>query len=250
MTKKDYYTKEDRVLFSQMVKVLEDVATLFKDLPAFSHKKGRISILDSIIKELKYLGTPPKPKVVKIIELASCGDCPHKKTKHTEGTGYGQDWLCGKMNNKEIAGYIEWSSEEPKSIPKWCPLTSLPEPLPWYQEHDKDCGLKYRGCAPYCKKDLIESFQSYIIDLLDRKIALTDKTGAPLPLHTDTLLKDHRKILVESWLNSKFEADAPIYRTVIAHGDKEFRTAEEVQDAYDNGKDWAVAFVEEILKYA
>ena len=41
------------------------------------------------------------------------------------GAGYAEDFFCKKTRtNRVIAGYVEWTSEEPKDgqIPAWCPL--------------------------------------------------------------------------------------------------------------------------------
>jgi hypothetical protein len=51
-------------------------------------------------------------------------ECPKIKYEKTIGAGCADDYLCGAKRNKLIAGYIEWPSEEPKEVPKWCPLRS------------------------------------------------------------------------------------------------------------------------------
>ena len=58
------------------------------------------------------------------LKIAKCGDCPH----HDVGMGYsldgwdhGNDWKC-KLTGKVIASFVERPSEEPKTIPKSCPL--------------------------------------------------------------------------------------------------------------------------------
>lgn len=58
------------------------------------------------------------------LTITKCGECPH----HEVGIGYsldgwdhGSDWRC-KLANRELAGFVERPSEEPKTVPKWCPL--------------------------------------------------------------------------------------------------------------------------------
>jgi hypothetical protein len=57
-----------------------------------------------------------------IYKIHNCKECPNRTTERTIGAGYAFDWLCKAKNNKKIAEYIEWTSEEPKEIPDWCPL--------------------------------------------------------------------------------------------------------------------------------
>lgn len=62
-----------------------------------------------------------KKSVIIKIEVDSCKDCPFMETKRTMGAGDACDWFC-KKENKKIAGYIEWKSEEIDIIvPEWCP---------------------------------------------------------------------------------------------------------------------------------
>jgi len=63
----------------------------------------------------------PKEVEIKYV-ITSCNQCQFCKTERTPGAGYALDWFCEKNNDKQIAGYIEWSRDEPKRIPEWCPF--------------------------------------------------------------------------------------------------------------------------------
>jgi len=251
MTEKKY-TDTDRKAFKEMEKLITDLLEVYENLPDHGTKVGSINNLAAIQRKMATHATPPEPSIIKVIKIISCANCPKKVTVATPGAGCASDWLCGAMENKKICGYIEWSSEEPKSVPEWCPLDNFREdvtPLRW--THDVDCGTKYRGCAPYCPKDLRESLEKYLADLEAHVVQpLTDDSGRPIPFHKETVVRDHQDILVENWLNSCFEAEAPIYRKTAKDPEamKEFITAEELQDAYDNRLEWAVMYIEEIIK--
>jgi len=66
-------------------------------------------------------------EVVITIPVKNCGPCPFRETRRTVGAGYAIDWLCTKMDDKKIAGYIEWGSDEPESVPEWCPYINNKE---------------------------------------------------------------------------------------------------------------------------
>lgn len=60
----------------------------------------------------------------KLLKIENCSECPFLKVGplySLDGFDRGCDWTCSKTN-KEVAGFIERPSEEPKEIPKWCPL--------------------------------------------------------------------------------------------------------------------------------
>lgn len=73
----------------------------------------------------------PFVKSVKI-EIKNCKHCPNCKIKLTKGFGYATDFDCHAIKPvRTIAGYCEWSDEEPQDgeIPAWCPLvTEVAEP--------------------------------------------------------------------------------------------------------------------------
>ena len=57
------------------------------------------------------------------LKLETCKLCPYMKTQRTMGAGCAEDWICIKGEKpREIKGYIEYPSEDPKEIPEWCPL--------------------------------------------------------------------------------------------------------------------------------
>jgi len=62
----------------------------------------------------------PKEVEIKYV-ITSCSKCHFIGTKRTVGAGYALDWFCTKCNNKPIAGYVEWTRDEPSRIPEWCP---------------------------------------------------------------------------------------------------------------------------------
>ena len=73
------------------------------------------------------------------LEIVSCVDCPNmgKERFYTaDSWEYVSKWFCKKTdrpksgttdrmprveNSSDIA-YVEWVRDEPKEIPKWCPL--------------------------------------------------------------------------------------------------------------------------------
>lgn len=63
-------------------------------------------------------------KVVKMVEIKNCLECPHIYNKY-EGQGI-YSFYCGKTRrgNNAIAVFCENRSEEPQDhkFPKWCPL--------------------------------------------------------------------------------------------------------------------------------
>lgn len=66
-----------------------------------------------------------KPDSVTLV-IATCGECPHHHIGSyysLDGFDRGRDWNCIKAN-RNIAAFVEWASEEPKTIPDWCPLRS------------------------------------------------------------------------------------------------------------------------------
>lgn len=69
--------------------------------------------------ECKYCDFPTLAKVT--IEVGRCDECPFCNTRRTMGAGEAFDYLCGKMNNKQINGYVEYMSEL-GPVPKWCPF--------------------------------------------------------------------------------------------------------------------------------
>jgi hypothetical protein len=54
------------------------------------------------------------------LKITTCKLCPHRKVERAFHNG-SETWTCRQFD-KVIAVDIEWSSEEPKVIPKWCPL--------------------------------------------------------------------------------------------------------------------------------
>lgn len=59
------------------------------------------------------------------IDVTTCKDCPFIKHDRTEGAGYALDYTCSATkDNKLIAGYVEYQSEFPKTIPGWCPFNT------------------------------------------------------------------------------------------------------------------------------
>jgi len=59
------------------------------------------------------------------LTINKCGECPHKHSKRqytADSWEHASEWLCRAADDKQIAGYIEWSRDEPKKIPEWCPL--------------------------------------------------------------------------------------------------------------------------------
>ena len=61
------------------------------------------------------------------LEIKQCNKCPYLKTQHVytgDSFDHGDEWLCTKTKrkNNRIAGFVEWTRDEPKEIPEWCPL--------------------------------------------------------------------------------------------------------------------------------
>lgn len=56
------------------------------------------------------------------IEINNCTECSKVVVERTEGAGYAFDYTC-TVNNKLVAGYVEYDSEMPKEVPSWCPLS-------------------------------------------------------------------------------------------------------------------------------
>ena len=58
------------------------------------------------------------------IEIKTCDDCPHVykgPDYSTDGFDRGEDWFCGAMNKRKLAGFVERPREYP-TPPDWCPL--------------------------------------------------------------------------------------------------------------------------------
>jgi hypothetical protein len=58
------------------------------------------------------------------LKITNCQQCPHCDTQRTVGAGCADDYVCKLLRRRVIAGYVEYSSEEPQDnqIPNWCPL--------------------------------------------------------------------------------------------------------------------------------
>lgn len=56
-----------------------------------------------------------------IINVDSCLECPYCIKRQTVDAGYAFDFFCGSNDMKPIATYVEYKSEFPKEVPKWCP---------------------------------------------------------------------------------------------------------------------------------
>jgi hypothetical protein len=59
-----------------------------------------------------------------MLKIERCAECPHLRigaSYSLDGFDRGNDWNCDKAK-REIAGFVERSSDEPKKIPAWCPL--------------------------------------------------------------------------------------------------------------------------------
>lgn len=64
-----------------------------------------------------------------LLEITSCSKCPNFKRGNsysTDGFDRGEDWFCTKMDDKMIAGFVEWR-DDPK-IPDWCPIQVQDKP--------------------------------------------------------------------------------------------------------------------------
>jgi len=54
--------------------------------------------------------------------ITSCRMCPYKRVEHMPGHD-ADNWFCYRGSKpREIAGYIEYASEEPRDIYRGCPL--------------------------------------------------------------------------------------------------------------------------------
>jgi len=100
------YTSEDRSL------VALDNAILYK------------GPIEKAIKIYNRTSNAPELPSEVFLKLTRCEDCPQMKTERTTGAGLAYDWLCSLADDKKIKGYIEYPSEEPQTIPDWCPLRS------------------------------------------------------------------------------------------------------------------------------
>lgn len=60
----------------------------------------------------------------RMLVINNCGECPHRRIERDYAGACAEKWVCYAKSSRgrKIAGYIEWSSEEPKEIPEWCPL--------------------------------------------------------------------------------------------------------------------------------
>lgn len=61
------------------------------------------------------------------ITITKCGECPHHEVGpcySMDGFDRGNDWRC-KLANRELVGFVERPSEEPKTVPGWCPLRKV-----------------------------------------------------------------------------------------------------------------------------
>ncbi len=55
--------------------------------------------------------------------ISSCLRCPFLVKgpfESTDGFDRGQNWYCGKSDNKKIVGFVEWHEEKKIEIPQWC----------------------------------------------------------------------------------------------------------------------------------
>jgi len=69
-----------------------------------------------------------KPHTVSLT-IARCKDCPNLhvgRLYSLDGFDRGCDWTCTAANNRAVASFVEWPRDEPKTIPRWCPLRSKP----------------------------------------------------------------------------------------------------------------------------
>ena len=58
------------------------------------------------------------------LPITSCQQCPNlKKTNQWSSDGWDrmEDWVCIKVNDRKIAGSVEWHEEKKIRIPSWCP---------------------------------------------------------------------------------------------------------------------------------
>lgn len=59
------------------------------------------------------------------IEIKNCRNCPNLKTGNfwsSDGWDRMEDWMCKLMDDKKIAGCVEWFEESKIAIPEWCPI--------------------------------------------------------------------------------------------------------------------------------
>jgi hypothetical protein len=106
----------------KMVELIEKIDDLVKPTRIGSSISRQV---DDLIEEWKSSFRPPVKKeldeVVITVPVKKCDKCPFHKTERTAGAGYALDYFCGKIDNKEITGYVEWESEMP-GVPEWCPF--------------------------------------------------------------------------------------------------------------------------------
>ena len=59
------------------------------------------------------------------MKLPKCKICKNKlETNFWSSDGWDrmEDWVCKIMENKKIAGSVEWHEEDKIETPDWCPL--------------------------------------------------------------------------------------------------------------------------------
>jgi hypothetical protein len=59
------------------------------------------------------------------MEIPKCKSCKNKKACNfwsSDGWDRMEDWVCELMDDKKIAGAIEWHEENKIETPNWCPL--------------------------------------------------------------------------------------------------------------------------------
>lgn len=87
------------------------------------------------------------------IEINSCKECPFftlGSDYSTDGWDRGNDWFCRKMDNKQIANFVE-RNEKP-DVPEWCPCEIKNAEI---DELDINCDIRERI------KELIELRKKY-----------------------------------------------------------------------------------------
>lgn len=71
-----------------------------------------------------------KAKPYVTLRINKCGECPHRQVGPSyslDGFDRGEDWSCS-LAKKTIAEFVEWrESDQPKTIPGWCPLRKAPK---------------------------------------------------------------------------------------------------------------------------
>ena len=58
------------------------------------------------------------------LKIVSCGECPYHKVGPSysfDGFDRGNDWH-GTKADRVLASFVERPSEQPNSVPVWCPL--------------------------------------------------------------------------------------------------------------------------------